>query len=210
VRRSDCRAVAEHSFRAAERRGAKVYGGPKWTVSPVYEGLLKEEMDAAAERHPEVAYEPVLIDATYAGLITGAADGPLVIPTLNRDGDLLSELVLPLFGSIAGAESVLLALDEEGSTSVCMAEAPHGTAPALEGKDLANPMAMILAAGALHKNAGVGGLAGAGQAGDAVAAAVFETTAAGIRTPDLGGHAGTTEFTDEVISRVREQRQGIR
>ena len=70
-------------------------------------------MDAAAERHPEVDYQPVLIDATLAGLVTGAATEPLVIPCLNRDGDLLSDLVLPLFGSIAGAESVLLALDDE-------------------------------------------------------------------------------------------------
>ena len=76
-----CRAVSEHSFRTAAQLGGRVYGGPKWTVSPVYEGMLKEEMDAAAERHPEIAYEPVLIDATYAGLISGAADGPLVIPT---------------------------------------------------------------------------------------------------------------------------------
>jgi isocitrate dehydrogenase (NAD+) len=202
VRRSDCRAVAEYAFRIAARTGATVYGGPKWTVSPVYEGMLKEEMDGAAERHGDVPYEPVLIDATYAGLITGAADAPLVIPTLNRDGDLLSELVLPLFGSIAAAESVLLALDEAGSTTVCMAEAPHGTAPALEGKDLANPMAMILAAAALLQYAGEGGHPGAGAAGDRIAAAVFETTAAGIRTPDLGGHAGTTEFTNEVISRL--------
>ena len=72
IRRSDCRAVAEYSFREAERIGGRVYGGPKWTVSPVYEGMLKEEMDAAAERHPEVAYEPVLIDATLAGLVSGA------------------------------------------------------------------------------------------------------------------------------------------
>jgi isocitrate dehydrogenase (NAD+) len=205
VRRSDCRAVSEYAFRAAARGAATVYGGPKWTVSPVYEGMLKEEMDAAAERHPDVPYEPVLIDATYAGLITGAADAPLVIPTLNRDGDLLSELVLPLFGSIAGAESVLLALDEEGRTTVCMAEAPHGTAPALEGKDLANPMAMILAAGAVLQSAGDSGHAEAGRVGAAIAAAVFKTTAAGIRTPDLGGHAGTTKFTDEVISRVRSK-----
>ena len=55
----------------------------------------------------------MLIDATLAGLVSGAADEPLVIPCLNRDGDLLSDLVLPLFGSIAGAESVLLALDDE-------------------------------------------------------------------------------------------------
>ena len=87
----------------------------------------------------------MLIDATLAGLVTGAATEPLVIPCLNRDGDLLSDLVLPMFGSIAGAESVLLALDDELRTTVAMAEAPHGTAPALEGKDVANPMAMILA-----------------------------------------------------------------
>ena len=149
IRRSDCRAVAEYAFREAERIGGRVYGGPKWTVSPVYEGMLKEEMDAAAERHPEVAYEPVLIDATLAGLVSGAATEPLVIPCLNRDGDLLSDLVLPLFGSIAGAESVLLALDDELRPSAAMAEAPHGTAPALEGKDVANPMAMILAGAAV-------------------------------------------------------------
>ena len=109
ITRDVCRAVAEFAFRAAERAGARVYGGPKWTVSPVYEGMLKEEMDAAAERHPDVDYQPVLIDATYAGLLSGAADAPLVIPALNRDGDCLSDLVMPMFGSIAGAESILLA-----------------------------------------------------------------------------------------------------
>jgi isocitrate dehydrogenase (NAD+) len=203
IRRSDCRAVAEYSFLQAERLGGRVYGGPKWTVSPIYEGMLKEEMDAAAQRHREVAYEPVLIDATLAGLVGGAASDPLVIPCLNRDGDLLSDLVLPLFGSIAGAESVLLALDAELQPSVAMAEAPHGTAPVLEGKDVANPMAMILAAAAvLHYARG----AESEPASQAIYGAVMDTIAAGTRTADLGGHAGTTEFTDDVISRVRRAR----
>ena len=128
--------MAEYSFRTAERIDGRVYGGPKWTVSPVYEGMLKEEMDAAAERHPEVPYEPVLIDATYAGLISGAADAPLVIPALNRDGDCLSDLVLPLFGSIAGAESVLLALDDDYEPTAVMAEAParHRARAARQGR----------------------------------------------------------------------------
>ena len=203
IRRSNCAAVAEYAFRAAEQLGGRVYGGPKWTVSPVYEGMLKEEMDAAAERHRDVGYEPVLIDATLAGLVSGAASEPLVIPCLNRDGDLLSDLVLPMFGSIAGAESVLLALDDELRTTVAMAEAPHGTAPALQGKDLANPMGMLLAAAARLHPAGVAGAAAAARCSRAVYEAVFGATAAGVRTPDLGGHAGTTEFTDEVISRVR-------
>jgi isocitrate dehydrogenase (NAD+) len=203
IRRSHCSAVAEYAFRAAGQLGGRVYGGPKWTVSPIYEGMLKEEMDAAAERHPEVEYEPVLIDATLAGLVSGAASEPLAIPCLNRDGDLLSDLVLPLYGSIAGAESVLLALDDELRTTVAMTEAPHGTAPALEGKDVANPMGMVLAAAALLHHAGEGGAEEAERCSGAIYDAVLGATAAGVRTPDLGGHAGTTEFTDEVIARVR-------
>jgi len=212
IRRKDCRAVAEYSFRAAERIRGKVYGGPKWTVSPVYEGMLKEEMDAAAERHPAVSYQPVLIDATLAGLVSGAGSEPLVIPCLNRDGDLLSDLVLPLFGSIAGAESVLLALDHDLRPRVAMAEAPHGTAPALEGKDVANPMAMILAAASTLHFAGAASASSeettarmdnaAETASRAIYEAVLETVAAGTRTSDLGGHAGTTEFTDAVIAAV--------
>jgi isocitrate dehydrogenase (NAD+) len=203
ISRRVCKAVAEYSFRTAARIHGRVYGGPKWTVSPVYEGMLKEELDAAAERHPEVPYSPVLIDATYAGLISGAADAPLVIPALNRDGDCLSDLVMPMFGSIAGAESVLLAFDSEYEPSVVMAEAPHGTAPALQGKDIANPMAMILAAAALFHYASTLGHEGTETASRAIYESVLEATATGVRTPDIGGHAGTSEFTGEVISRVR-------
>jgi isocitrate dehydrogenase (NAD+) len=203
ITRSVCRAVAEYSFRTALRIHGRVYGGPKWTVSPVYEGMLKEEMDAASDRHPEVPYSPVLIDATYAGLISGGADAPLVIPALNRDGDCLSDLVMPLFGSIAGAESVLLAFDDEYEPRAVMAEAPHGTAPALQGKDIANPMAMILATAALFHYAGELGQEGAHTASRAIYESVLEATATGVRTPDLGGHASTSEFTGEVIGRVR-------
>ena len=203
ITRSTCRAVAEYAFRAAEKMNARVYGGPKWTVSPVYEGMLKEELDGAAARHPGTAYEPVLIDATYAGLMSGATDTPLVIPALNRDGDCLSDLVLPMFGSIAGAESVLLAFDDETyETTVAMAEAPHGTAPALEGKDLANPLAMILACGALLRHAADRHGPAAERASRAVYEAALEAVGSGCKTLDLGGNATTTEFTTEVVNRV--------
>jgi isocitrate dehydrogenase (NAD+) len=200
IERSICRAVAEFGFQLAERMGAKVFGGPKYTVSPVYEGMLKEEMDAAAERHSEVRYEPQLIDATFALLLSTSGD-PLVIPSLNRDGDILSDLVLPLFGSIAGSESMLIALDEELAPRTVMAEAAHGTAPSLRGKNVANPMAMILAAAALL---GYGDEA-AQQAGRAIREACLEAVGDGIRTADLGGHAGTSEYTDEVIRRTRQK-----
>ena len=203
ISRRVCTAVAEHSFRTAKKIHGRVYGGPKWTVSPIYEGMLKEELDAAAERHPDVPYQPVLIDATYAGLVSGATDAPLVIPALNRDGDCLSDMVLPLFGSIAGAESVLLALDEDFEVKAVMSEAPHGTAPQLQGKNVANPMAMIMAAAAVLHYVGQKGNSEADLASRAIYEAVLEATATGVRTFDLGGSAGTSEFTDEVISRVR-------
>jgi isocitrate/isopropylmalate dehydrogenase len=204
VTRSTCTAVAEYSFRTAARiDGARVYGGPKWTVSPVYEGMLKEEMDAAAARHPDVEYAPVLIDATYAGLMSGAAETPLVIPALNRDGDCLSDLVLPMFGSIAGAESVLLSFDDDYGVEVAMAEAPHGTAPSLMGKDLANPMAMLLACGSVLSYAAVAGISGAERASRAIYESVLETAAGGVKTFDLGGSATTSGFTDAVVEKVR-------
>ena len=200
IERRICHAVAEYAFRHAERTGAKVFGGPKYTVSPVYEGMLKEEMDAAAERHRDVQYEPQLIDATFA-LLVASSGAPLVIPALNRDGDILSDLVLPLFGSIAGSESLLVAFDDDFVPSAVMAEAAHGTAPSLRGKDVANPMAMILAGAALLAH----GDEEAQQAGRAIRESCLEAVADGVRTADLGGHAGTTEFTDEVIRRVRSK-----
>ena len=198
ITRRHCRAVAEYAFRHAEKTHAKVFGGPKYTVSPIYEGMLKEEMDESARQHPAVRYEPQLIDATYALLMANMGDA-MVIPTLNRDGDCMSDLVLQMFGSIAGAESLLIGFDDQWNTRVVMAEAPHGTAPSLFGKNLANPMAMILAGSSLLSY--IGGAAT--LAARAISEAVFEAVYDGVRTADLQGHATTSEFTDEVIKRVR-------
>jgi isocitrate dehydrogenase (NAD+) len=197
IERTVCRAVAEFAFREAARTGAKVFGGPKYTVSPTYEGMLKEEMDASAARHPDVTYEPQLIDATFALLVASTGD-PLVIPALNRDGDILSDLVLPLFGSIAGSESMLVAFEgDDFEPTALMAEAAHGTAPSLYGKNVANPMAMILAVAALLSQTDEGA-----TAGRAIREAALEAVAQGVKTADLGGHSSTTEYADEVIRRT--------
>ena len=203
ITRSTCRAVAEYAFRTAERTQAVVYGGPKWTVSPVYEGMLKEELDRAAERHPEVEYRPGADRRHLRRADLGRGRDAARDPRLNRDGDCLSDLVLPMFGSIAGAESVLLAFGDNHEIDVAMAEAPHGTAPSLLGKNLANPMAMILACAALLSHAGAAGVKGAERASRAIYESVLETIAGGLKTIDLGGHATTSEFTDAVVEKVR-------
>jgi isocitrate/isopropylmalate dehydrogenase len=78
-----------------------------------------------------------------------------------------------------------------------MAEAAHGTAPSLEGKNVANPLAMILAAAALLSQTDDGA-----SAGRAIREAALEAIAQGVKTADLAGHSTTTEFTDEVIRRT--------
>ncbi len=199
--RRTCRAVAEFTFRYARRSHAKVFGGPKYTVSPVYEGLFQEELEAASKRYPDVVYDPQLIDATYALLLETSGEA-LVIPTLNRDGDNLSDLVIKMFGTIAGAESVILSLDENFEVKVALTEAPHGTAPSLFGKNVANPMAMILAGGALLKYIRT---ENAARASRAIYESALEAVQGGVRTPDLSGQASTTDFTDEVIRRVQSK-----
>ena len=108
ISRRVCHAVAEYSFRTAQRIHGRVYGGPKWTVSPVYEGMLKEEMDAAAARHEDVPYEPQLIDATFALLISSsgarprpavrkrAASGWVAAPSSSRIANGSSPKSLPM------------------------------------------------------------------------------------------------------------------
>ena len=140
-----------------------------------------------------------LIDATLALLLQIDGDS-LVIPALNRDGDLLSDLVLQMFGSIAGSESLVLAFDDPMHIKVVMSEAPHGTAPALEGKNIANPMAMILAGAAILSYIET---AKTDQVSRAIYESVFEAVHDGKATTDIGGRLSTTEFTDEVIRRVR-------
>jgi isocitrate/isopropylmalate dehydrogenase len=107
---------------------------------------------------------------------------------------------MQMFGTIAGAESTLLAFEDSGAISAVMTEAPHGTAPALQGKNVANPMAMILAVASL-----LGYMKGeeSHRASRAIYEAALEAVSDGVRTADLGGQASTTEFTDEVVRRVR-------
>jgi isocitrate/isopropylmalate dehydrogenase len=142
-----------------------------------------------------------LIDATFALLLATTGDAR-VIPSLNRDGDLLSDMVLQMFGSIAGSESMVISVDDEGEVDCVMAEAPHGTAPALEGRNIANPMAMILAAAGLMSHMKEHE---AKQASRAIYEATLEAVYEGVRTADLGGSTHTDEFTSEVIRRIKSK-----
>jgi isocitrate/isopropylmalate dehydrogenase len=72
--------------------------------------------------------------------------------------------------------------------------------------DVANPLDLILSRPAVHHPAGAAAHAGAHQASRAIYESVLEATAAGVKTPDLGGHHGTTDFTSDVVERIKHKR----
>ena len=96
----------------------------------------------------------------------------------------------------------MIAFDDKFEPKVVMTEAPHGTAPSLQGKNLANPLAMILAGASLLTYIPT---PAAIRASRAVYEAAFEAIHDGIRTSDLGGGSTTSEFTDSVIHRVKSK-----
>jgi 3-isopropylmalate dehydrogenase len=112
-------------------------------------------------------------------------------------GDILSDLTGELSGSLGMAPSI-----NAGATQA-MAQASHGSAPDIAGKDVANPVGMILSAAML-----VTWLSGerkdpaAGEAGQAIERAVAAVLEKGPRTRDLGGMASTSEFTAAVVRRL--------
>jgi isocitrate dehydrogenase (NAD+) len=88
-----------------------------------------------------------------------------------------------------------------------MAEAPHGTAPSLAGKNVANPMAMLLACAAILDYAARGDAQVAATAG-ALRLATLDVAAQGIRTFDLGGESSTSGVVDAVMARLPAERAG--
>ena len=145
----------------------------------------------------------MLIDAIYAGLISGAADSPLVIPAFNRDGDCLSDLVHADVRLDRRRRVRAARFDDDYGVEVAMAEAPHGTAPSLKGKDLANPMAMLLACGAVLHYAADQGPPGrrARLAGDLRGRAGGDRHRHQDRRPRRA--RDHPEFTDAVVDKVR-------
>ena len=204
VTRSTCRAVAEYAFRTAERMGAKVYGGPKWTVSPVYEGMLKEELDAAAARHPDVRVP------------AGADRRALRRPDLRRrrlttrDPRIESRRRLPVRPRAADVRldrrrRVRAALlrrrlrrrGRDGGGAARDRPVADGQGPREPDGDAAG---LRLGAARTRRPRAT---PGAERASRAIYESVLETTATGTKTVDLGGHATTTEFTDAVVDKVR-------
>ncbi|ASU57461.1 tartrate dehydrogenase [Nocardiopsis dassonvillei] len=183
--------VLDHAFALAGRRGGRLTSATKSNgivhTMPFWDELVAER----AARHPEVAWEQEHIDALAAKIVLDPARFDIIVGS-NLFGDILSDLAAAVAGGIGVAPSANLNPEREYPS---MFEPVHGSAPDIAGKGLANPLGAIWSASMMldhlgHPEAGT-------QVMDAVRAVLASSP---VRTADLGGSAGTDEFTAEVLS----------
>jgi len=185
--------IARTAFALARQRRHKVAVVHKANVLRRTSGLFLEVCREVAKAFPDVAVEDYHIDAMTAHLVRRGADFDVIV-TENMFGDILSDLTGELSGSLGMAPSI------NAGARQAMAQASHGSAPDIAGKGIANPVGMILSAAMLLTwLAGERHDPAAGDAGQAIQQAVATTLREGPRTPDLGGTAGTKEFTSAIV-----------
>jgi len=191
------RRIAQAAFRLAKRRRRKVTAVHKANVLKMGEGLFLREVRSIAAENPEVAYDEQLVDSMAAMLVRDAARFDVVVTT-NMYGDILSDEASELSGSLGLAASI------NAGEAHCMAQAQHGSAPDIAGKDKANPTSLLLSAAML-----LGWLGERrGEPKLAEAQALLEKAVAGLisspatRTADLGGALGTKAFGEALLKRL--------
>ncbi len=185
--------IARSAFLAAERRSAtpKVTSVDKANVletSRLWRQVVSE-LHAAEFSHIEL--EHVLVDNAAMQLVSAPTHFDVIV-TENMFGDILSDEAAMLTGSIGMLPSASLGADGPG-----LFEPVHGSAPDIAGQGVANPLAMFLSAAMMLRH----GLGLASEAA-AVESGVEGALAGGLRTPDLGGAAGTVEATRAVLENV--------
>ncbi|WP_395678357.1 isocitrate/isopropylmalate dehydrogenase family protein [Inquilinus sp.] len=189
--------VARTAFEIARGRRRKVTAVHKANVLKLTDGLFLREVRRVAQDFPEVELDELIVDAAAAHLIR-SPDRFDVIVTTNMFGDILSDEASELCGSLGLGGSI------NAGDTVCVAQAQHGSAPDIQGRNLANPTSLILSAAMLldwrARRDGNARLAEAARLIEDAVEAVLADPAA--RTRDLGGSRGTTEFTAAVVAAV--------
>ena len=187
--RDEIARIARVAFRAARRKVTSVDKANVLETSRLWREVVGE---VHAAEFPDATLEHLLVDNAAMQLVSNPADFDVIV-TENMFGDILSDEAATLTGSIGMLPSASLgAAGEPG-----MFEPVHGSAPDIAGTGAANPLAMFLSAGLMLRH----GLGLEAEAA-AIESAVERALAAGLRTRDLGGSAGTREATQAVLSNL--------
>jgi 3-isopropylmalate dehydrogenase len=182
------------AFEAARQRKGLVTSVDKANVLETSR-LWREVATEVGERYPDVRLEHQYVDSCALLMVSNPQKFDVVVAG-NLFGDILSDEA----GAVVGSLGLLPSASVGGSGGLF--EPVHGSAPDIAGQDKANPVAAIASAAMLLRHA-----LGAENEARAIERAIGETLAAGLRTADLAGGAGSalscTEMTDAVVERLR-------
>src|SRR5579875_3733434 len=185
--REEVERIARVAFKAARRKVTSVDKANVIETSRLWREVVRE---LHAAEFADVELEHVLVDNAAMQLVSNPVDFDVIV-TENMFGDILSDEAATLTGSIGMLPSA--SLGDPGRPGLF--EPVHGSAPDIAGTGAANPMAMFLSAAMMLRH----GL-GLETEAAAIESAVDKALAAGLRTRDLGGSAGTSDATQAVLS----------
>jgi isocitrate dehydrogenase (NAD+) len=180
--------IARFAFEYAKRSGRKkIHAIHKANIMKLSDGLFLKSIRAVAEKYPETEYKEMIVDNACMQIVLDPGQfDMLLLPNLY--GDVMSDLAAGLVGGLGVVPSGNIG-DE-----CAMFEAVHGTAPDIAGKGFANPTALLMSSIMMLDHLGER------SAARRIEAALERVYREGKRiTRDLGGTAGTNEFTDAVI-----------
>jgi 3-isopropylmalate dehydrogenase len=195
-----CERIARQAFLAAMGRRKRVTAVHKANNFLMTDGLFLREVRKVAEEFPEVELDDVIVDAMAAYLVRDPERFDVVVAT-NFYADILSDLASELSGGLGLAGSI----NANAETGLVCAQAQHGSAPDIQGQNIANPTSLILSAGMmlswLGERRGEQALIAAGTSISGAIDAVLDDP--GSRTRDLGGTTATDTFGSRVAAALR-------
>jgi 3-isopropylmalate dehydrogenase len=190
--------IARRAFELAMTRRKKVTAIHKANSFHMTDGLFLEAVRNVAKDFPEIQLDDLLVDASTAHLVKEPERFDVLVAT-NFYGDIISDLASELSGSLGLAGSIM------ASDDLCCAQAQHGSAPTIAGKNIANPTSMILSVAMLVRWLGdKRSNKNMQRAGDAISSAVdIVLSNPASRTRDIGGTMGCKEFAQSVATAIK-------
>lgn len=184
--------IARFAFDYAAKNGRrKVTAVHKANIMKLSDGLFLECCRRAAKEYPQIQYNEIIVDNLCMQLVRDPCQFDVLLLE-NLYGDIVSDLCAGLVGGLGVVPAANIGKD------VAVFEAVHGSAPDIAGRNIANPTALILSAVMMLR--WLGEMAAAQKVEQAVFSALEEGTTL---TPDLGGKATTTQFTDAIVARLK-------
>lgn len=193
-----CKRISEWAFDYARKRDRKkVTVFHKANIMKLTDGLFIRESAKVAEKYEDINYEEVIIDAGCMKMVQDPTQFDMLLLE-NLYGDVVSDLCAGLVGGLGVVPGANISLNE------AVFEAVHGSAPDIAGKDIANPLALIMSAVMmLNYLADTEGLDIMREAAEKIKTAYNAALEAGEKTRDLGGELGTAAFTEALCKRIK-------